>query len=296
MAKNIEKIEKHETVMPPEEIIISITNKLLPIAKNLISQNQDLSEEKNRTFLENPDDPQEHGPKWHQWGIITHTKMSEKAYREEIPKYLNQWGVLDKIKSGTSEKIDNLSKDQLLRIAILFHDLGKFSERKLKHREDNSVSFSFKNHEITSGKIIRSHDISEMLKQDYSLTDTQIEYVARCAELHFELGFVRDEAKKSRLGYSFAFINSDLFEENINKIFLQYPTFQMEIGLLYFVDFLSKTDIRIQGKTNQEIETQIPTIQKLLEKRGLDTNLIENIKQLPINFLLVEKYLKFWNK
>ena len=296
MAKNIEIIKRVKEMTIPEEIVVSITDKLPSIAKSLISQNQDLSEEINRTFFENPDDPQEHGPKWHQWGIITHTKMSIKAYTEEVPQYLSQWGILDKIKLETTEKIDNLSKDQLLRIAILFHDLGKFSERKLKNGENNSLSFSFKNHEIASGKIIRSPEFSEMLKQEYGLTTPQIEYISQCAELHFELGFMRDEAKKSDLGYTINFVNSDLFEKFLEGFFLQHQKLHMEMGLLFFVDSLAKTDIRTEARTDQEIETRNRSIQQVLKKRNLDSKLIEAVKQLPINFSVVEKYLKRWAK
>lgn len=294
MAKNIEKIKKIEVNKDPEEIVESIANKLSSLAKNLIFQNQDLSKDLNRTFFENPDDPKEHGAKWHQWGIITHTKMSLKAYEEEIPQYLDQWGLLDKIKLKTSEKIDNFNKNQLLKIAILFHDLGKFSERKLKNNQNNLVSFSFKNHEIASGKIIRSPEFSETIKQEYGLTDSQIEYVAQCAEMHFELGYLRDKAKKTNVGYTIDFVNSDMFNEDLKKFYLDHQKLYMEMGILFFADFLGKTDIRIEARTDQEIETKNHLIQQLLEERELNSGLIYNIKQLPINFLVVERYLKFW--
>ncbi len=294
MVKNIEKIRRDELRMPPEEIIISITNRLPSIAKSIVSQSQDLTEEKNRFFFDNPDDPKEHMPKWHQWGIITHTKMSEKSYREEVPKYLNQWGILNKVKLETSEKIDNISKDQLLRIAILFHDLGKFSKRKLKYKENTPVSFSYKNHEIASGKIIRDVKFSEMLKQEYSLTNAQIEYVARCAELHSELDLIRSKDKKSDTGYNFTFVNSDLFNKYVEQFCLQHPSYQMEIGLIFFVDSLSKTEIRIEARTDQEVETKNQSIKRLLQKRGLNSELIEAVKQLPISFSVAEKYLRYW--
>lgn len=294
MAKNIERINRLKEMSTPEEIIVSITNKLPSIAKSLISQNIDLSSQINRNFFENPDDPYEHGPKWHQWGIITHTKMSIRAYDQEIPQYFDQWKVLDKFNLETSKKIDGLNRGQLLKIAILFHDLGKFSERKLNYDENNSISFLFKNHEIASGKIIRSPEFSEMLKEEYGLSVSQIEYISECAKLHFELGFMRDKAKKSNLGYTINFVNSDLFEKCLDEFCLQHPKMQMEMGLLFFVDSLAKTDVRIGARTDQEIESQNCIVEKLLKKRKLDSNLIESIKQLPINILVIEKYLKRW--
>ena len=72
------------------EIIVSFWDKLPAIAKDLIQKSQDLSDERNRNFFENPDDFLEHEPNWHRWGVITHSKMFEKFYREEILQYLDQ--------------------------------------------------------------------------------------------------------------------------------------------------------------------------------------------------------------
>ncbi len=76
-----------------QEIIDALWSRLLDIAKDLIGKTQDLSQERNRRFFEHPDDPQEHAPEWHQWGILTHTKMFEKFYKEELLGYLIQWNV-----------------------------------------------------------------------------------------------------------------------------------------------------------------------------------------------------------
>ncbi len=289
MQENIKQFnnqpEKSEKI---EEIIESFYKRFPIIAKDLIKKNQDLSDEKNKKFLDNPDDPSQHEPRWHQWGIITHTKMFEKAYNEETLKYLEQWGIYNEVQNQMSEEIDSVSKDQLLRIAILFHDLGKFTTRKIKEK-----LFSFKEHEIASGEIIRSSEFSAMLKQEYNLTDAQIEYIAQCAELHYVFGVIRDQAKKSN-GYNFAFIQSDEFKEQIKQILTQYPNFQLEIGLLFLADTLGKTDIRIEGKDDEEIESQEAAINKILEVKGLDPNFINGIKQLPVTCAIMEIYLKMW--
>src|SRR3989338_5235375 len=101
-----------------KDAVASLWEKFPDIAKNLIQNSQDLSEEKNRNFFENPDDPLAHEPNWHQWGIITHTKMFEKFYLEEIPKYLTKWGVLEKARNQMSKEIDGISREQLLNVAI----------------------------------------------------------------------------------------------------------------------------------------------------------------------------------
>ncbi len=277
-----------------KEIIASLWEKIPTIAKDLIQKSQDLSDERNKNFFENPDDFLEHEPNWHQWGVITHTKMFEKFYREEIPQYFDQWGIHDKTKKQMSGAIDGISKDQLLNMAIPFHDLGKFTERRLKREEDGSLSASFKKHEAASGKIIRTPEFSGMLKQEYGLTDGQIEYIARCAELHYELGIVRDEAKKSDMGYTLPFARSDVFQERAKQLMTQYPDFQLEVGVLFLADSLAKTDIRVEGDDDEQIEAQDSSIQDVLKQRGLNPKLIKTIKQLPVNRAVAETYLRVW--
>jgi hypothetical protein len=289
MKKTNENQQESSSVQEPEEIITSLLEKLPTTAKNLIEESQDLSNEKNRKFLENPDDPLEHEPNWHQWGIITHTKMFEQLYREEIPQCLDRLGIRDKVQEKMAEKIDGLTKDQLLAMAIPLHDLGKFTERKIERKER-----IFEDHEAASGRIIRSPKFSEMLKQEYNLTDAQVEYMARCAELHYTLGIVRDEALKSDMGYTLAFAQSEEFRELAKKIMEQNPDFQLEIGLLFLGDSLAKNDIRIEGDTDEQIESQDLAIKKLLEARGLNSKLIKSVKQLPINRAIAENYLKVW--
>lgn len=294
MTENIEDRLKIDKQKQAREIIASLWEKLPAIAKDLIQKSLDLSDERNRRFFENPDDFLEHEPNWHQWGIITHTKMFEKFYREEIPRYLKQWGLSDKFQKQMSEQIDGLTKDQLLNIAILLHDLGKFTERKLKREEDGSISTSFKNHEAVSGKIIRTPEFSKMLKQEYGLTEAQIEYIACCAEMHYELGIVRDEAKKSAFGYTLTFVRSDEFKNRAKQIMAQYPDFQLEIGVLFLADSLAKTDIRIEADTDEQIDSQDELIKETLAQRGLNPQLIKAVKQLPVNLAVAEAYLKIW--
>lgn len=294
MTESIERRKEIGKQPETREITASLWEKLPTIAKDLIQKSQDLSDERNKNFFENPDDFLEHEPNWHQWGVITHTKMFEKFYREKIPQYLEQWGVSDKAQQQISEQIDGISKDQLLNMAVPFHDLGKFTERRLKREEDGSISASFKKHEAASGKIIRTPEFSGMLKQEYGLTDAQIEYIARCAELHYELGIVRDEAKKSDLGYTLAFAKSDAFRDRAKQLMAQHPDFQLEVGMLFLADSLAKTDIRIEGNTDEQIESQDASVQEALKERGLNPKLIKAVKQLPINRAVAETYLKVW--
>lgn len=277
-----------------ETTIDALWKKLPEIASGLISESQDLSVERNRLFQENPDSSSEHEPNWHQWGVITHTRMFEKAYRDEIPGHLKQWEVNDRATQKMAELVDGNSKDQLLNIAIILHDLGKFTERKLKSDESGHISASFKQHEAASGRIIRSPEFSQMLKTAYGLTDGQIEYIAKCAELHFELGVVRDEARKTEAGYTLAFAQSDAFKNRAKQIMGQHGDYQLEIGLLFLADSLAKTDIRIEAENDQEIDSQDAQIADILQQRELNPKLIGAVKQLPVNLAVAETYLKMW--
>ena len=45
----------------------------------------------NENFMKNPDDPAEHEPNWHQFGIITHTRKFSEFYRTEAKEYFQDW-------------------------------------------------------------------------------------------------------------------------------------------------------------------------------------------------------------
>ncbi len=273
------------------EIISSLWQKLPTIAKDLILQTQDISEPRNKIFFDNPDNYLEHEPNWHQWGIITHTKMFEKFYHQEIPAYIEDWGIKEKVDSYMSEEIDGMNKEVLLNMSIPLHDLGKFTMRRLKKEEDGSISTSFKKHEVESGRIIRSIKFSEMLKKEYNVTAAQIEYIARCAELHYELGIVRDEAKKSKMGYTLIYAQSDEFAERAKQLQEQHTGFGLEVGILFLADSLAKTDIRLNNDTDKDLSAQEQKTKELIVQRGLNPKLIKAVMQLPVNREIAKTYL-----
>jgi len=263
------------------------------LARVFILNNHNFSEEDNKKFFDNPDDPLEHKPKYHQWGIITHTKMFDKFYNKEVLEYLEDWEIMDFVMDKMIQKIDGLEKYNLLNIVIPLHDLGKFVARKIKTEDDGSISYSFEGHEIASGKLIRENDVlSIILRHGYYLTDAQMEYIARCAELHYTLGVVRDRAKKLEMGYSFKFTKSASIFEWTMEIFENYPDFAIEIGILFLADCLAKTDIHIEANSDAEIGAQDLSIKEMIQERGLDARLIGAIKQLPVSVEVAKIYLQ----
>jgi hypothetical protein len=280
--------------MDTREIVESLFDKLPEMAKHLIRNNLNSREELNREYFKNPDDPLQHRPEYHQWGVITHTKMFDTYNQEEVPGYLQQWGVDEAVSVHMSESIDGRSKKELLEIAIPLHDLGKFSDRRIVRKPNKPMHFIHAGHEKTSGGIIRSEGFSQILKRDYQLTDAQIEYVARCAELHYELAKVRDSAKNRPDGYSMAFVQTDDFKQASEKVMAGQPGFEPEMGLLYLGDSLAKTEIHLSAESDADILSQEDDVKRMIEERGITTGL-QAIRQLPVNVNAVREYLKLWN-
>lgn len=246
--------------------------------------------EKNPSLKANPDDYLEHSPKWHQHGIVTHSLEFAKAMKTTIPDYINEWGLEEPVNEVLSEQIDGVEKRQLLEVASLLHDVGKFTARKEGHDHDE-VSYSFTDHEEHSGQIIRTqlHDTLKELK----LTDRQIEYVARCAELHFELGKVRRSSKENG-GFTMAFVDTPAFQEAAQEIIDNNSNFALEIGLMFIADGLSKSEVKADGLDDEEIASQHSKLESELADKGLNPKLINQALQMPVNFKVARTYLNQW--
>jgi len=277
-----------------DKIVNSLWEKFPEIAKRLIRESQDMTDPKNQSFFENPDAASEHETNWHEWGIITHTKNFEKKYREELPGLFAKWGIFEKIRKALNNEIDGVKKNDLLNIAAVLHDLGKFTQRKLTRKEDGAISVSFKTHEVASGRIIRSPKFLEMLKTNYGLSEPQIEYIARCAELHYELGIFRDKMKGISRDYTIAFAKSGEFKKEVKDMLSHYGSFSPEIGILFLADSLAKTSINISVEDDEGIEAADAMIKRELEKRGLPQKLLKAVKNAPVNCRVGEEYLKIW--
>lgn len=244
----------------------------------------------NAHFKENPDDPAEHETVWHQFGVITHTRKFCELYRTEVQEYLNKWDLSQKDEQYLKEEIDGMSKDSLLQMSMPLHDLGKFA-RGLKDKDGKLVP-DYKGHEAKSEQIIQENPIVNGLLKQMGLTEAQIDYIARCAGLHYELGKLRDTAKQTDLGYTIAFAKSPQCFEACAEIVYQFPEFQTEIGLLFLCDSLAKTDIRIDAEEDNEIESQSESVERQVTEKGLNPKLIGAIKQRPVNIAIAKKYLE----
>lgn len=240
----------------------------------------------NKEFLHNIDSVGEHEPNWHQFGIITHTKEFVNSMTNTALADCKQWGAET---DSLDDMIGNKTKRDLITTASVFHDLGKFARGQ---KDENGVlEPDYSGHEAKSEEIIRNGLAKQyLLKHNY--TEEQIEYIARCAGLHYELGKMRGKAKESDLGYSIAFANSELCRGACGQIAEKNPDFNLEIGLLFLSDSLAKTDIQIDAESDDEIEAKTEEVQAIMQERKLNSKLIGAVKQSPVNIAVAKAYLQ----
>jgi len=246
----------------------------------------------NKKFKENPDSPKEHERKFHQYGIITHTKELIDFYKNESGKAFEQWNIKDKIDEKLSEKIGDRQKAELLEVGMALHDVGKF-DRNIK-----AFNFpDYKGHEIKSEAIIRNNaQVQSILREKYNLSDEQIDYIAKIAGLHYKLGEVRNFAKTGGKKFDLDFVNSEDCEKLCRELAEEFPEFKQEIGIMFFCDNMAKTDFIVGAEDDREIENLTKEIEKDLNDYKVSSKLIKVIKQIPVNLALAEKYLKSVNR
>jgi ribosomal protein S10 len=287
---------------PKEHYSRHLFSRLMDIARDQMSKHVDQADERNRSFLDNPDSPAEHAPKWHQWGIATHTKMFGVYHDKDVQRLLQNWGVKDAVDRHMAQEIDGEPKSDLIKAGIALHDLGKFTHRQYEEPDPKGGwKTGFGDHEARSGELIRDPAFKDMLNRDYGLTDKQSEYIARCAELHFELGILRNKAKNSG-GWSIAYVKSPDFDREATKMMDQHPDMALEMGLLYLGDSMAKTNIRIDADTDEEIESQHNDIEDQINTKlaalppshKFDPKLIQAAKQLPVNMAAARRYFELW--
>ncbi len=278
-----------------------LLSKLDDIARALMKVHVDHDDSRNAAFLADPDAPLEHAPQWHQWGIVTHTRKFGEFHATKVPVILAKWGLQTQIDAAMSETIDGETKAELMRAAIALHDLGKFTHRSFDVAEDGSLHASFADHEARSGEHIREAEFQTGLKQDYGLTNAQIEYIAKCAELHFVLAILRDKAKLEGI-YNMAFARSEAFPGLAREIMGRHPGFELEMGLLFVGDSLAKTEMSIEAERDEDIDPQHDAAAAMIEaalkplpdNRKFDRLLIRAVLQSPINMEVARNYLVTW--
>lgn len=277
--------EKRGFFMDIENIISGLFVILPDIADRMIIRRKE-----NNNFLSNPDDSKEHDPfGHHQWGIITHTKKFVESFDSQIPQLLSEWNLRTQVEELLYVEIDGVTKYDLLKIAGVLHDIGKFA-RNFKVKEAMVVP-DYKNHAGISEQFINQNYMQE-LERKFLLTSDQIDYIARCAGFHFELGLIREESKGTDFGYSFSLLTSRQFSDICRRIARVYNGFQIEIGLMFLADSLAKTDLNLRADSDAEVLEQVTVMEKEINRRGLDKKLLVSVKQRPLNIAVARNYLQ----
>jgi hypothetical protein len=212
--------------------IQAINDRLEDIARTVIRGHLDISRPENASFLASPDAREQHQTEWHEWGILTHTRRFLRHYDVDIPRYLREWGLETGVDAVLREPIDGGARRDLLRVAVLLHDIGKFGARR-----PGRGRFHFAHHEELSGEIIRE----ELDLPSLGFTAAQTEYIARTAEDHFVLGIIR-KAARERGEYDARFARSPLFRTLSLQTKKSHSEDFVEIGVLFLGDSLAKVD------------------------------------------------------
>ncbi|GAC1462872.1 MAG: hypothetical protein PVSMB7_03750 [Chloroflexota bacterium] len=210
----------------------AIDRDLPSLARTVIERHQNMSDPLTHEFLASPDGREQHQIQWHQWGIITHTRIFLRHHRVDVPSYLRSWGLWEVVRDTLNAPINGVSRWDLLCVSILLHDIGKFAART-RYRDQ----FHFAHHERLSGKIIRE----EIELSRYGLTLAQIEYIALTAQDHFVLGLAR-KAARGRGTYDRDYAKSGTFRDIAREIQHQHPEDYIEVGILFLGDSLAKVD------------------------------------------------------
>jgi len=274
-----------------DNIIEEVDQNLEDIARVVLVKR--IEEEQNHLFklmqeqfFMELDSTSQHKPRWHQWGIIAHTRQFMKFYDNIVQEDLRRWNIFEKVNRHLSVKIDGIAKSKLIRLSILLHDIGKF-KKNYKIDSNLRISYGFKNHELYSYQIIKG-ELFSLLSKEYGLSNNQIEYIAMCARYHFELGIIREVAKKSPRGYTIKFVHSHQFRDIILEAIPKIEDYRVEVGLLFLAVSYAKSDIEYRDRTDEDILYE-------LKERKLNPRLIDSIKQIPINIEVAKEYYRIIN-
>lgn len=257
----------------------------------------DRADPRNARFHAHPDDPAEHKPDWHEFGIVTHTRLFLAIFRGEMFDHLRAWRLEPLAVSLFDERVDGLRKGDLLEVAIALHDVGKFVRTFYPDRRDPSRFHPlYVAHEARSEAFIRAEPLRGRLAAA-GLPPGAVDYVARAAGAHYVLGAMRDrirfEGKAENVAYDLAFVASPAFAGLARGIAAERPDLSREIGLLYLGDSLAKTKDRIVAETEEEAERAFLAWRAALaaEGRALPPH-AKAVRQLPTSVAASRRYLE----
>ncbi len=237
---------------------------------------------KIQPFIDNPDFFEKRLEKWHQFGLLSHTRKVRQVFLNELSSLLRIWNIYEKAESVLFQEIDGTKKKILLELSIILHDLGK-----IVVYGDTRTN---REHEAASVQLIYQDFLDKKLTS-LGLTAKQIEYIAKCIETHDVLGKQLRDELKHKDSLKLSFLSKPEVIEMCRALAEKYPDLKVEIGIYFLCDSLGKTDIRIAVSTDEELQQQELKIISTLSQRNLSPELKHAVMQLPSNLKLAQVYL-----
>ncbi len=259
-----------------ERYIASLFEEELPAIIKEIAMAHNIPE-----YAENPDFLDKRLIRWHQFGLLEHTRRVRKSFLKELPQILKSWSVDRKITVLLSERIGGIKKQHLLEMSIPFHDLGKII--CLHDLQEN------RKHEFLSAAIV---DFLSPRLKSAGLEDKGIAYIRRCVETHDIVGKeVRD--KLTGGGHSsLEYLSGEGAGDICRTLPARYEDIKLEAGIYFICDTLGKVGMRIKAETDSEISKGEKQVIEYLAKNHLPEDLKLGIMQLPINLKVAELYMR----
>lgn len=258
---------KPETEVDLKKISRELWKKLPEIAMKLINENTNFDKQDRETIVKNLLNKNFHNLSWHTYDILTHSVMVQRAIirLEEVFKKYDTAGVMNK-------KVGGFSKWALFRLfAGTLHDLGKWGGSAQRTAKDGRGMYqeiiqdgkkitapilTFKKHEEKSGVIISdkhsfvNKELDNLLEKSGIVNKQDrkdiIEYLRRVSQYHFELGIIRDIAKKSKYTFS-DWIDTEDCTKELLKILNNPDTKPYALEIILF--FLADTDAKMDQKS-----------------------------------------------
>jgi hypothetical protein len=208
--------------------------------------------------------------KWHQYGILKHSKKVREAYLGEANDFLRQWGFYSKVEDYFKSKIGNRTKKELFEISIPLHDLGKILCLGVLG-EDRA-------HESQSVALMREDEIKGILT-NYGLAAQQQEYLAGCVENHEIIAKQVRRDLRHKKKFELEYVVGEEVKQICLSV-LENNSFKVEAGLFFLCDTLGKTEIR-----------SMEEFAKYFRQKNLNSELQNAVRQFPISLELAKIYL-----
>ncbi len=233
-------------------------------------------------YQKNQDYAEERLHQWHQYGLLTHTRLVRKIFREDIKDLFQQWKVYDKVEKALSKSVGDYKKKDLFEVAILPHDLGKITVVG-----DTRVT---RNHEMLSLQLTKSSVIHNIF-QEQGLSVEEVKYIEDIVRTN---GVVSEEIRnilRDEDNLNFSFINSNRVDRYLEKVIKKYKKLSLEAGVFFVCDTLAKTSIHLDVKKDEELRAKEEEVERTISEQRLKPQLKKGIMQFPLSMRIGELYL-----